>query len=164
MSRDFFAETKQAEAKILALRNMPLGKAHWREMPIGFQNPHCDFAMVHAPTECVTCDEIAFGLQHLRYINHTNFTGHHDPDKAPCPSEVFRLFENANKWGGNHADVREGSTAEESEHRRRNRWLSALKEFQLFFKMDRELRQLRDEQEALEQKIRHLDRDDDSFA
>jgi len=30
-----------------------------------------------------------------------NFTGHHDPDKLPCPAETKRSIDTINQWGGN---------------------------------------------------------------
>ena len=158
-SREFDEEVSESESRIRALKAANVGEAHWDSMPVGFQNPHCDFSMVHAPGECEACDECAFGLQHLRHINRVNYTGRRDPDKAPCPSEIFRSFESANRWGGNYAEVdREVPLQGTDEQKRLGRWIQALAGFQRFFKEDRELRELKRQRDELDQKIAQLDR------
>lgn len=155
--RDIRGEINETPDTIRRLKGLPKDyDISWSDMPVGFQNPHCDFAMVHAPGECGICDEIAFGLQWLRLINRTNYTGHHDPELAPCPSEIFRSFDVANVWQGNHADVIDNAGAQELT--KMAGWCRALLGFQEFYKDERELRRLRTEKEAYDRKIQEIER------
>lgn len=130
----------------------------WNDMPEGFQNPHCDFSIVHAPGRCQICDEIAFGLQALRVVNHVNFTGVHEPDKAPCPSEIFRHVVVVETWMGNAPDgpATEKENSKETSLRQEG-WLNALEGFQRFYSNDRELQWLKTESETLAEKIARLE-------
>lgn len=62
--------------------------------------PHCDSNILHAPKECNYCDEYA-DRQEQRIAAGINFTGHKDPNKAPCPSEALRPTYVAHRWVGN---------------------------------------------------------------
>ena len=62
--------------------------------------PHCDQSVLHAPGECEYCDHYP-DWQEMRDRQRINFTGHQDPDKAPCPSTAFRALETLEKWHGN---------------------------------------------------------------
>lgn len=62
--------------------------------------PHCDSSVLHAPGECQYCDHYP-DWQQARAVQGINFTGHHDPDKAPCPAERRRPVETINRWYGN---------------------------------------------------------------
>lgn len=62
--------------------------------------PHCDQSVLHSPGECSYCDECS-DWQKLRELWKINFTGHSDPDKAPCPSERLRPAYVAHRWVGN---------------------------------------------------------------
>lgn len=62
--------------------------------------PHCDSTILHAPGECQYCD-LYPDRQALRELWRTNYTGHHDDDLAPCPSEYFRSGETRDRWPGN---------------------------------------------------------------
>lgn len=62
---------------------------------------HCDSSVLHAPGECEFCDKYGKEWQDYRILARINFTGHHDEDKAPCPSEHFRSVETINHWPGN---------------------------------------------------------------
>lgn len=62
---------------------------------------HCDASVLHAPGECRFCDEYGADWQAYRELARINFTGHEDPDKAPCPSTHFRSVETINRWPGN---------------------------------------------------------------
>ena len=62
--------------------------------------PHCDSAVLHAPSICEYCDDYP-DYQELRRLWGINFTGENDPDKLPCPSEVRRSLDVINRWGGN---------------------------------------------------------------
>lgn len=62
--------------------------------------PHCDSSILHAPGECVYCDQYP-DWQEMREIARINFTGKDDPGKAPCPSLYFRSAEVRDRWGGN---------------------------------------------------------------
>lgn len=64
--------------------------------------PHCDQAILHAPGECRFCD-LRPDWQEYRQAARINFSGHHDDDKAPCPSEYFRPPEVRDRWPGNRA-------------------------------------------------------------
>lgn len=65
--------------------------------------PHCDPSILHAPSECQYCDHYP-EAQALRAWWRINFTGHHDDDKAPCPSTHFRSDEARDLWPGNTVD------------------------------------------------------------
>lgn len=69
--------------------------------------PHCDADVVHAPGECVFCD-VTEGIQAAREAAGTNYTGHTDPDKLPCPSDARRGVGGAHVWGGNRPVDRVG--------------------------------------------------------
>lgn len=62
--------------------------------------PHCDSSVLHAPGECQFCDKCP-DWQEYREVARINFTGHSDPDFAPCPSEFFRPGEVRDRWPGN---------------------------------------------------------------
>lgn len=63
--------------------------------------PHCDSRVLHAPGECDYCDQHP-DWQALRAEGwRINFTGHADPDKAPCPSDAQRGLGGAHIWPGN---------------------------------------------------------------
>ncbi len=62
--------------------------------------PHCDSTILHAPGACQYCDMYP-AWQQLRERWRLNFTGEHDPDKAPCPSEHSRPPEIRDRWYGN---------------------------------------------------------------
>jgi len=64
--------------------------------------PHCDSNVLHAPKECVYCDEHP-GDQIFRALSGVNFTGHYDEEKQLCPSERVRPLETIEKWHGNIA-------------------------------------------------------------
>lgn len=64
--------------------------------------PHCDMKVLHAPGECEYCDHYPH-YQALRDLWQINFTGHHDADKAVCPSEQARPLEVIESWPGNIA-------------------------------------------------------------
>lgn len=61
---------------------------------------HCDQSIMHAPGVCQYCDHYP-QAQALREWWRINFTGEHDPAKAPCPSTYFRSDETRDLWGGN---------------------------------------------------------------
>lgn len=71
----------------------------------GYKMPmaHCDQTVLHAPGECQFCDHYP-QAQALRQWWRINFTGHHDPDKAPCPSTHFRSDETRDLWPGNRPE------------------------------------------------------------
>ncbi len=62
--------------------------------------PHCDPSILHAPGECEFCD-LHPSRQVEREIQRINFTGQHDPERAPCPSEFFRSPTDRDAWGRN---------------------------------------------------------------
>lgn len=64
------------------------------------QFPHCDPRILHDTGECLYCDEHA-EWQAVRKGWGINFTGHHDADKLPCPSETQRDINTIYKWPGN---------------------------------------------------------------
>jgi hypothetical protein len=64
--------------------------------------PHCDSSILHAPGECVYCDECP-DWQEYREMARINFTGHEDEGLAPCPSTHFRKPEVRDRWYGNVA-------------------------------------------------------------
>ena len=64
--------------------------------------PHCDSSILHAPSECQHCDHYP-DWQELRDLWRINYTGEHDPGKAPCPSEHSRTAEVRDRWPGNRA-------------------------------------------------------------
>lgn len=64
--------------------------------------PHCDSSILHPPGKCRYCDDYP-DFQEMREIARINFTGEHDQDKAPCPSEYFRPDEVRDRWPGNVA-------------------------------------------------------------
>ncbi len=66
--------------------------------------PHCDPSVLHAPGECEYCDRHK-GWQEYRRLARINFTGHNEPDLAPCPSTFFRPAELVGRWGGNVSTV-----------------------------------------------------------
>lgn len=66
------------------------------------QMPHCDQSILHAPGECRYCD-MHPDWQEYREAARINFSGQHDVDKAPCPSEHFRPAEVRDRWPGNRA-------------------------------------------------------------
>lgn len=50
--------------------------------------------------ECEYCDYYP-EWQEYREVARINYTGHQDPNKAPCPSTTWRSLETIEKWGGN---------------------------------------------------------------
>ena len=64
------------------------------------QFPHCDAAILHAPSKCEYCDHHPI-WQALRIATRVNFTGEEDPTKAPCPSAHQRSARIAHMWPGN---------------------------------------------------------------
>lgn len=74
------------------------------EQPVenGYKMPmaHCDQMILHAPGECQYCDRYP-EAQELRKWWRINFTGHEDPDLAPCPSTHKRSGELRDRWPGN---------------------------------------------------------------
>ena len=69
----------------------------------GEQHPHCDTRVLHAPGECKYCDKYG-NWQALRNLMGINFSGHNDPDKAPCPADqavADGTRGDYNLWGGN---------------------------------------------------------------
>lgn len=64
--------------------------------------PHCDARILHAPGECVYCDELP-DLQMARMWWGINFTGHHEKDKLTCPAELSRDKKVIDRWYGNVA-------------------------------------------------------------
>jgi hypothetical protein len=62
--------------------------------------PHCDSRVLHAPGECVFCDDFP-KKQALRMYGRVNFTGHHDANKRPCPAEQVRDLDHIERWVGN---------------------------------------------------------------
>lgn len=68
----------------------------------GFKMPmaHCDQSILHAPGKCQYCDHYP-EAQALREFWRINFTGEHNPDKAPCPSTYFRPDGIRDLWPGN---------------------------------------------------------------
>ena len=65
--------------------------------------PHCDPGILHKPGSCQFCDHYP-EYQQARQLWGINFTGQYDEDKLCCPSEVNRVIEDIEKWGGNRAD------------------------------------------------------------
>ena len=53
--------------------------------------PHCDSSILHAPGACEYCDHYP-DWQQMRVTQCINFSGEHDPEKAPCPSTEFLGF------------------------------------------------------------------------
>lgn len=66
----------------------------------GYQAPHCDARILHAPGECKYCDWFP-QRQQDRITQSINFTGQTDPKKAPCPAMFFRDADSLAHWGGN---------------------------------------------------------------
>ena len=66
------------------------------------QFPHCDALILHAPKQCAYCDEHP-DWQALRVLWGINFTGEHDPAKAPCPAERLRPMQIIDHWHNNRA-------------------------------------------------------------
>lgn len=64
--------------------------------------PHCDSDVLHAPGECEFCDHYP-DRQNERAVAGINFTGHSDPDKSKCPSEMRRSLDTIERWPGNRA-------------------------------------------------------------
>jgi hypothetical protein len=69
------------------------------------QFPHCDSRVLHAPGECVYCDEHP-DWQELREVWGINFTGHQEVLKMQCPADRAR-GDNHKLWGGNVAVTKE---------------------------------------------------------
>jgi len=67
--------------------------------------PHCDEKILHAPGECIYCDDYP-DWQRLRKVWNINFTGHNDIEKTICPAEQRRSLEIINKWGGNRPRIK----------------------------------------------------------
>lgn len=66
------------------------------------QFPHCDSRVLHAPSNCVYCDQHP-QWQALRVLWGINFSGESDPEKLPCPSERDRPAFVIHQWPGNQA-------------------------------------------------------------
>jgi hypothetical protein len=63
--------------------------------------PHCDQSVLHSEDSgCRHCQKYP-DWQALRRRQRINFTGEHDPKKAPCPSESFRDLSTIYRWPGN---------------------------------------------------------------
>jgi len=63
--------------------------------------PHCDPSVLHSKESgCIHCQKYP-DWQELRRRQRINFTGEHDPKKAPCPSENFRDVSTIYRWPGN---------------------------------------------------------------
>lgn len=78
-----------------------------KELMRQFENrlplPHCDQSILHAPGVCDFCDKYPYE-QSLRLQWRINFTGEHDENKAPCPSEHFRSERDRDNWPGNRPE------------------------------------------------------------
>lgn len=68
----------------------------------GMPMPHCDQKVLHSPTVCKFCDQYP-EAQALRQWWYINYTGEHDPGKAPCPSTHLRTEAQVSHWPGNVA-------------------------------------------------------------
>jgi hypothetical protein len=66
----------------------------------GVRYPHCDPFVLHAPGVCEFCDKHP-AWQQERSVDRVNFTGQHDPDRAPCPSQTRRSLAAVERWPGN---------------------------------------------------------------
>jgi hypothetical protein len=70
--------------------------------------PHCDQSVLHAPGECVHCDQHP-EWQALRVMWGVAFTGHpvvaDTNDKVPCPSDYVRGLGGAHSWPGNRPEA-----------------------------------------------------------
>lgn len=65
-----------------------------------FQFPHCDPRILHAPGECIVCDQS--GLQVIRDAWNINFTtAKQDTKKSPCPAIRDRGLEGCLAWTNN---------------------------------------------------------------
>lgn len=64
--------------------------------------PHCDSNVLHAPGQCVYCDEYP-AMQEERRLDGVNFTGQTNPDLKPCPAVSARSLDTIEKWSGNVA-------------------------------------------------------------
>lgn len=84
--------------------------------------PHCDPSVLHAPGECEYCDHYE-DWQNYRITARINFSGHSNPDLAPCPSVAFRPEEVIDRWGGNRANPSDECVQERYEAIRREREL-----------------------------------------
>jgi hypothetical protein len=62
--------------------------------------PHCDERVLHAPGQCIYCDDCQLA-QLDRLENNVCFTGEDNPSKTPCPSDVERGLAGAHHWYGN---------------------------------------------------------------
>lgn len=63
--------------------------------------PHCDQRVLHPPGECIYCDRYP-EWQLAREMWRVNYTGYHEQDKSPCPSEdQGRSINSVNRWFGN---------------------------------------------------------------
>lgn len=62
--------------------------------------PHCDERVLHAPSECIYCDEFPVEQAH-RIAQGINFTGHNEPGLKPCPADAARGLGWAHVWYGN---------------------------------------------------------------
>jgi hypothetical protein len=66
-----------------------------------FFAPHCDQAVLHAPSTCQHCDAYP-AWQHYRQVAGIAFTGQEPVDReVPCPSDARRGRGGAHAWGGN---------------------------------------------------------------
>lgn len=70
--------------------------------PDGFQRPHCDGWVLHAPGKCEFCDKHP-DWQKARADHGVAFTDEVDPAKAPCPATLLRDPAIINRWPGNRA-------------------------------------------------------------
>lgn len=66
-----------------------------------FFAPHCDQAVLHAPSTCEHCDAYP-AWQHYRQVAGIAFTGQEPAEgQVPCPSDARRGRGGAHAWGGN---------------------------------------------------------------
>lgn len=175
MRQEYEAELKLAAGKIERLYQYKIGAkdASWTDMPIGFMFVHCDASVVHAPGRCSSCDEAAFGLQYLRSMQRVNFTGEHDIEKAPCPSEIFRSVENVQRWGGNQDDGHDPNCIggekgpcncaylkeqQEPTDPYKRAWLMVLGRFQNFYARMHEIRRKTNERQKIDSEIASAER------
>lgn len=70
-------------------------------------SPHCDMNVLHAPGECVYCDNYP-DFQAARIRDNINFTGKTNPNLKPCPATMKRTLERIERWPGNVAEPPEG--------------------------------------------------------
>jgi hypothetical protein len=123
------------------------------------QPVHCDARIVHAPKECEMCDKHGRYAQDFRIAWMINFTGHHDPEKLPCPSEVFRgLIDaegngNQHQWPGNTPDAVPLRATEDDP-----KWIDLVLQWSQYYHVRDQIRDLKKKKEEIEQQIERLTR------